>query len=68
VRSDDRAGVVFVQNDALDGNAVTAYDRMQDGSLRQAGSYATGGNGGRLQGAAVDFTASQGALVRPRAP
>ena len=45
---------------------VTAYDRGADGSLRQAGSYATGGKGGRLQGAAVDFTASQGALVADR--
>ena len=65
-RHDARAGVVFVQNDAVDGNVVTAYDRMPDGSLRQAGSYATGGDGGRLEGAAVDFTASQGALVADR--
>src|SRR3954447_11393334 len=67
VRHDATVGVVFVQNDALDGNVVTAYDRNPDGSLRQAGSYATGGNGGRLQGAGVDFTASQGALVADRA-
>jgi DNA-binding beta-propeller fold protein YncE len=66
-RHDATVGVVFVQNDAVDGNLVTAYDRRPDGSLRQAGSYATGGNGGRLAGAAVDFTASQGALVADRA-
>src|SRR3954469_10998630 len=66
-RHDATVGVVFVQNDAVDGNLVTAYDRRPDGSLRPAGSYATGGNGGRLAGAAVDFTASQGALVADRA-
>jgi 6-phosphogluconolactonase (cycloisomerase 2 family) len=65
-RHDTRVGVVFVQNDAADGNVVTAYDRYPDGSLRQAGSYATGGRGGRLVGAAVDFTASQGALAADR--
>jgi 6-phosphogluconolactonase (cycloisomerase 2 family) len=65
-RDDSRVGLVFVQNDAVDGNVVTAYDRDPDGSLRQAGSYATGGRGGRLAGAAVDFTASQGALAADR--
>lgn len=65
-RDNAGAGVVFVQNDALDGNDVIAYDRHADGSLRQAGSYATGGKGGRLEGAVVDFTASQGALAADR--
>jgi 6-phosphogluconolactonase (cycloisomerase 2 family) len=60
-------GVVFVQNDAVGGNQVIAYDRDRDGSLREAGTYATGGRGGRLQGAVVDFTASQGALAADRA-
>jgi 6-phosphogluconolactonase (cycloisomerase 2 family) len=66
-RHDAPVGVVFVQSGAIDGNVVTAYDRRPDGSLQQAGSYATGGNGGRLDGAMVDFTASQGALVADRA-
>jgi 6-phosphogluconolactonase (cycloisomerase 2 family) len=65
-RSDARVGVVFVQNDAVDGNIVIAFDRYADGSLRQAGNYATTGRGGRLDGAAVDFTASQGALAADR--
>jgi 6-phosphogluconolactonase (cycloisomerase 2 family) len=65
-RSDTPIGVVFVQDDAVDGNVVTAYDRYPDGSLRRAGSYATGGRGGQLAGAAVDFTASQGALAADR--
>ncbi|MGN6606388.1 MAG: lactonase family protein, partial [Jatrophihabitans sp.] len=60
--SDDRAGAVFVQNDALDGNQIVAYRRAADGGLTRLAQYDTGGLGGRLAGAAVDFTASQGAL------
>ncbi|HET9647070.1 MAG TPA: beta-propeller fold lactonase family protein [Microlunatus sp.] len=59
--------VVFVQNDAPDGNTVFSYDRAVDGSLRPAGSYATGGRGGKLTGAVVDNTASQGSLTLDRA-
>src|SRR4051794_28213675 len=58
--------VVFVQNDALTGNAVVAFDRGADGALHQAGVYATGGLGGALTGAVVDHTASQGALTADR--
>lgn len=61
-----KAGAVFVQNDALSGNTVLAYRRAADGTLQAAGRYATGGVGGRLTGAAVDFTASQGALTADR--
>src|SRR2546423_11537120 len=60
------AGPGFVQNDALAGNAVVAYDRADDGSLRQAGVFPTGGLGGALEGAVVDHTASQGALTADR--
>jgi 6-phosphogluconolactonase (cycloisomerase 2 family) len=65
-RDDDR-GAVFVQNDALTGNQVYAYHRGADGALTQVAGYATGGVGGRLDGAGVDFTASQGALAADRA-
>src|SRR5689334_19491652 len=58
---------VFVQNDALSGNQVVAYRRAADGTLSQARTYDTGGLGGRLTGAGVDFTASQGALAADRA-
>ena len=58
--------VVFVQNDALSGNAVVAFDRGGDGALHQAGVYPTGGLGGALTGAVVDHTASQGALTADR--
>jgi DNA-binding beta-propeller fold protein YncE len=54
---------VFVQTDGVTGNQVVAYSRAGDGILTQAGTYATGGLGGQLEGSAVDHTASQGALA-----
>jgi DNA-binding beta-propeller fold protein YncE len=56
-------GAVFVQTDNTAGNRVVAYDRAADGTLRRAGSYATGGRGGILAGSVVDHTASQGSLA-----
>ena len=61
-----RRDVVFVQNDALTGNTVVAFDRGEGGALHQAGVYPTGGLGGALTGAVVDHTASQGALTADR--
>jgi 6-phosphogluconolactonase (cycloisomerase 2 family) len=58
---------VFVQNDRPAGNQVIAYDRAGDGTLTQAGVYATGGAGGQLEGSVFDHTASQGALAYDRA-
>lgn len=58
---------VFVQTDNPAGNTIVAYDREADGTLRQAGVYATGGNGGVLDGSVVDHLASQGALAYDRA-
>jgi 6-phosphogluconolactonase (cycloisomerase 2 family) len=55
--------VVFVQNDNLTGNQVVAYHRAADGTLTQAGTYSTGGNGGQLTGSVVDHLASQGSLT-----
>ena len=60
-------GTVFVQTDNPAGNSVVAYDRAADGSLSQAGSYATGGRGGVLAGSVVDHLASQGSLTLDRA-
>lgn len=54
---------VFVQTDAVHGNHIVAYDRDRRGVLSQAGRYTTGGDGGTLDGAVVDHTASQGALT-----
>lgn len=54
---------VFVQTDNPAGNTVVAYHRAKDGTLSKAGSYATGGRGGVLDGSAVDHTASQGSLA-----
>ncbi len=60
-------GTVFVQTDNPSGNAVVTYDRSADGSLHQAGTYATGGLGGVLDGSVVDHLASQGSLTYDRA-
>lgn len=57
------AGVVFVQTDNTAGNAVVAYDRAQDGTLTEAGTYDTGGLGGQLAGSVVDHLASEGGLA-----
>jgi 6-phosphogluconolactonase (cycloisomerase 2 family) len=59
-------GAVFVQTDALTGNAVVSYNRWSNGTLHQAGTFATGGLGGHLDGAVVDNTASQGAVTLDR--
>jgi hypothetical protein len=60
-------GALFVQTDNPAGNAVVAYDRAADGTLRQAATYATGGLGGVLDGSVVDHLASQGSLTYDRA-
>ncbi len=57
---------VFVETDNTAGNSVVAYDAAIDGTLTQAGVYATGGLGGVLAGSVVDHTASQGSLVLDR--
>jgi DNA-binding beta-propeller fold protein YncE len=56
-------GSLFVQTDDPAGNSVVAYDRDRDGGLRRAGTYATGGLGGVLDGSVVDHLASQGSLT-----
>jgi 6-phosphogluconolactonase (cycloisomerase 2 family) len=61
-----RSGAVFVQTDDPAGNTIVAYDRLPDGTLRQAGSYATDGLGGVLTGSVVDHLASQGSLTYDR--
>src|SRR4051812_17840798 len=59
-------GAVFVQTDDPTRNSVVAYDRGSDGTLTKAGTYATGGLGGVLDGSVVDHLASQGSLVLDR--
>nr|WTB34959.1 lactonase family protein [Streptomyces sp. NBC_00830] len=58
---------VFVQTDRANGNAIVAYSRAADGSLEQRGVYATGGLGGKQDGAVVDNLASQGSLTYDKA-
>jgi len=63
---DDRsgpAGAVFVQTDSASGNRIDVFQRQAGGALTQAGSYATGGNGGVESGAVVDSLASQNSVV-----
>jgi DNA-binding beta-propeller fold protein YncE len=57
------SNAVFVQTDNTAGNHVVAYHRAAGGTLTPAGSYATGGRGGILDGSQVDHTASQGSLA-----
>jgi 6-phosphogluconolactonase (cycloisomerase 2 family) len=54
---------VFVQTDNTAGNQIVAYHRNANGTLAPAGTYATGGLGGVLNGSAVDHLASQGSLT-----
>src|SRR3989442_1754208 len=55
--SDEAAGAVYTLTNAASGNAVLAFERAGDGTLRPAGSFGTRGlgTGGGL--------GSQGALV-----
>jgi 6-phosphogluconolactonase (cycloisomerase 2 family) len=56
--------VVWVQTNVASGNNIVVFDRSHDGSLSQAGTYATGGNGGvAAPGTESDHLASQGSLV-----
>ena len=56
--------VVFVQTNEPSGNRIVVFDRGSNGSLTQAGSYPTGGNGGvAAPGTESDRLASQGSLV-----
>jgi 6-phosphogluconolactonase (cycloisomerase 2 family) len=58
---------VFVQSNYAAGNTVSVYERAFGGTLSLAGTYATGGLGGELGGAAVDFLASQDSLLYDQA-
>jgi 6-phosphogluconolactonase (cycloisomerase 2 family) len=56
--------VVWVQTNELSGNSIVVYDRAANGTLSQAGTYATGGNGGAAApGTESDSIASQDSLV-----
>jgi 6-phosphogluconolactonase (cycloisomerase 2 family) len=65
-RSDGANHAVFVQTNDPAGNQVLAYHRANNGTLTLSGTYAAGGIGGRVEGAAVDPLASQGSLVYDR--
>ncbi|MGC9538317.1 lactonase family protein [Streptomyces sp. UG1] len=54
---------VFVQGNELDGNTIHVFARGDDGKLKPAGTYETGGKGGDQIDAPTDSLASQGSLV-----
>jgi 6-phosphogluconolactonase (cycloisomerase 2 family) len=59
--------VVWVQTNEPSGNRIVVYDRGSDGTLTEAGSYPTGGNGGvAAPGTESDHLASQGSLQYDR--
>jgi len=55
----DNAGAVFVMTNAVDKNEVIAYRRASNGTLQEAGRFATGGRG---SGGNNDPLESQGSL------
>jgi hypothetical protein len=60
----DRQHAVFVQTNEATGNRIVVFDRAANGRLSQAGTYATGGNGGiAAPGDESDRLASQGSLA-----
>ncbi|MFJ4206075.1 lactonase family protein [Streptomyces sviceus] len=54
---------VFVQGNELNGNTIHVFARDDQGKLKPAGTYATGGKGGDQVDAPTDSLASQGSLV-----
>jgi DNA-binding beta-propeller fold protein YncE len=60
---DSGSGLVFMQTNDVAGNSVAVYDRRGDGALAEAGTYATGGLGGALDGPNFDQLASQGSVA-----
>lgn len=57
---DDNDGAVFVMTNSVDRNVVVAFRRAADGTLQQAGQFATGGRG---SGGNTDPLESQGSLT-----
>ena len=56
----DSVGAVFIMNNSVDRNEVIAFSRAADGTLREAGHFATGGRG---SGGNTDPLESQGSLT-----
>jgi 6-phosphogluconolactonase len=59
-QTDRAVGAVFVMTNAADKNEIIAYNRAEDGSLREAQRFATGGRG---SGGTTDPLGSQGSLT-----
>src|SRR5262249_47642605 len=54
---------VFVQTNDVAGNAIVAFHRNADGTLRRDATYPTGGNGATAQASPGDTLATQGGLA-----
>ncbi|HMA03880.1 MAG TPA: beta-propeller fold lactonase family protein, partial [Gemmatimonadaceae bacterium] len=59
-RAGDGPGAVYTLTNGVNGNAVVAFHRAQDGSLTSLGSFATGGTG---VGGTIDPLTSQFAVI-----
>ena len=57
---ENQPGAVFVMNNSATRNEVISFTRAADGSLQQAGTFATGGRG---TGGVTDPLESQGSLT-----
>jgi len=55
-----QSGAVFVMNNSASRNEIISFTRAEDGSLQQAGTFATGGRG---TGGVTDPLESQGSLT-----
>lgn len=58
-RAEDDEGAVFVMTNAATNNQIQSFARNENGGLRPAGTFSTGGNG---TGGAIDPLHSQGSL------
>jgi hypothetical protein len=65
-QDDAGSGLLFMQANDVGRNGVAAYDRHGDSTLAEAGTYATGGLGGRLDGPDFDQLASDGSVAYDR--
>jgi hypothetical protein len=62
-QDDAGSGLVSMQADDVGRNSVAAYHRHGDSTLAEAGTYATGGPGGRPDEPDVDQPASLGSVA-----
>lgn len=62
-QASEKDHAILVQTNDPNGNSIMAFQQRDDGTLKLAATYPTGGKGGRAAGAESDPLASQGSLV-----